>query len=185
MSNNKKSGGLFGKGYYIALILCAAAIGISGYVYYRNASRTEEVLQQNETGVQVAVVATEEDIPALLSEGFDYVVDAIDTVRTKLALAQYCEAEQLALISSMGTGNKTDPTKFEIADIYKTSVCPLARAVRTQLKKRGVKHLKVLYSKELPDAKGEMTERGPASCSFVPSVAGLIIASEVIKDLIR
>ena len=147
----------------------------------------ERILDINPEARVVAkkIFATEEDIPALLSEGFDYVVDAIDTVRTKLALAQYCEAERLALISSMGTGNKTDPTKFEIADIYKTSVCPLARAVRTQLKKRGVKHLKVLYSKELPDAKGEMTERGPASCSFVPSVAGLIIASEVIKDLIR
>lgn len=124
-----------------------------------------------------------EDIPAILSEGFDYVIDAIDSVKTKVALAVYCEENKIPLISCMGTGNKIDPTKFELSDIYKTSVCPLARAVRAELKKRGVKHLKVLYSKEVPELRGEMTERGPASCSFVPSVAGLIIAGEVIKAL--
>lgn len=124
-----------------------------------------------------------EDIPAILSEGFDYVIDAIDSVKTKVALAVYCEENKIPLISCMGTGNKIDPTKFELSDIYKTSVCPLARAVRAELKKRGVKHLKVLYSKEAPELRGEMTERGPASCSFVPSVAGLIIAGEVIKAL--
>ena len=130
------------------------------------------------------IFATEEDIPLLLCEKYDYVIDAIDMVKTKLALAVHCEKEGIALISSMGTGNKIDPTKFEISDIYKTSVCPLARAMRTQLKKLGVKKLKVLFSKEVPEVRGEMKERGPASCSFVPSVAGLIIASEVIKDLI-
>ena len=124
-----------------------------------------------------------EDIPAILAEGFDYVIDAIDSVKTKVALAVYCEENKIPLISCMGTGNKIDPTKFELSDIYKTSVCPLARAVRAELKKRGVKHLKVLYSKEVPELRGEMTERGPASCSFVPSVAGLIIACEVIKAL--
>lgn len=124
-----------------------------------------------------------EDIPAILAEGFDYVIDAIDSVKTKVALAVYCEENKIPLISCMGTGNKIDPTKFELSDIYKTSVCPLARAVRAELKKRGVKHLKVLYSKEVPELRGEMTERGPASCSFVPSVAGLIIAGEVIKAL--
>ena len=128
---------------------------------------------------------TEENLPALLSDGFDYVVDAIDSVGTKVALAVLCEKEGIPLIASMGTGNKIDPTRFQICDIYKTSVCPLARAVRTQLKKRGVKGLKVLYSTEVPEMRGEMKERGPASCSFVPSVAGLIIAGEVIKDLIR
>lgn len=126
-----------------------------------------------------------EDIPAILAEGFDYVIDAIDSVKTKVALAVYCEKNKIPLISCMGTGNKIDPTKFELSDIYKTSVCPLARAVRAELKKRGVKHLKVLYSKEVPELRGEMTERGPASCSFVPSVAGLIIAGEVIKALSR
>lgn len=117
---------------------------------------------------------------------YDYIIDAIDSVSGKIELALRAEAEGVRIISSMGTGNKLDPGAFEISDIYKTSMCPLARVIRTELKKRGVKRLKVLFSKEAPvkpmSAEGE--ERVPASISFVPSVAGLIIAGEVIKDII-
>ena len=118
---------------------------------------------------------------------FDYIVDAIDTVTAKIYLAQKCDELNIPLVSSMGTGNKLDPTGFEVADIYKTSVCPLARVMRTELKKRGVKKLKVVYSKEQPQTKVADSSNGrhaPGSCAFVPSVAGLVIASEVIKDLI-
>lgn len=125
---------------------------------------------------------------------FDYVVDAIDTVSSKILLAQICTEKNIPIISSMGTGNKLDPTLFEIADINKTSVCPLARVMRKELKARGIKKLKVLYSKEIPvspkydetsETKGNMSRYAPGSVSFVPSVAGLIIAGEVIKDLCR
>lgn len=118
---------------------------------------------------------------------FDYVVDAIDTVTAKIYLAQKCDELKIPLISSMGTGNKLDPTAFEVTDIYKTSVCPLARVMRTELKKRNVKKLKVVYSKEQPKnavADSSNGRHAPGSSAFVPSVAGLIIASEVIKDLI-
>ena len=120
---------------------------------------------------------------------YSYVVDAIDTVSGKISLVCGAESANVPVISSMGTGNKLDPTRFEVADIYKTSVCPLAKAVRTQLRKRGVKSLKVVYSKEEPvkiEVVGEGNRRAvPASISFVPSAAGLIIAGEVIKDLIK
>ena len=117
---------------------------------------------------------------------FDYVVDAIDTVTAKIYLAQKCAELNVPLISSMGTGNKLDPTAFEVTDIYKTSVCPLARVMRTELKKRNVKKLKVVYSKEQPEnavADSSNGRHAPGSNAFVPSVAGLVIASEVIKDL--
>ena len=117
---------------------------------------------------------------------FDYVVDAIDTVTAKIYLAQTCDELNVPLISSMGTGNKLDPTAFEVTDIYKTSVCPLARVMRTELKKRNVKKLKVVYSKEQPEnavADSSNGRHAPGSNAFVPSVAGLVIASEVIKDL--
>ena len=116
-------------------------------------------------------------------EQIDYIVDAIDTVKGKIELI--CQADKLniPIISAMGTGNKLDPTKLEICDIYKTSVCPLARAVRKELKRRGIKRLKVVYSKEEPIKQKE--EKVPASISFVPSVAGLLIASEIIKDIIK
>ena len=121
---------------------------------------------------------------------FDYVVDAVDTVSAKLALAVCCKEANTPIISCMGTGNKLDPTALEVADIYSTSVCPLARVMRKELKSRGIDSLKVVYSKEQPispcfipedEIKGGKTP--PASCSFVPSVAGLIISAEVIKDL--
>lgn len=119
---------------------------------------------------------------------FDFVVDAIDTVTAKLLLAQKCDELNVPLIASMGTGNKLDPTLFEVSDIYKTSVCPLARVMRTELKKRGVRKLKVVYSKEQPQSVVADSANGrhaPGSCAFVPSVAGLIIAGEVIKDLTK
>ena len=120
---------------------------------------------------------------------YDYVVDAIDMVKSKVELAVLCQEADVPLISSMGTGNKLNPCGFKVADVYKTSVCPLARVMRTELKKRGVKKLKVVYSEETPIS-GEInpcekTKRVPASVAFVPPVAGFIIASEVIKDLIE
>ena len=119
---------------------------------------------------------------------YDYVVDAIDTVSGKLGLIEQAYAAGTPIISAMGAGNKLDPTAFEVADIMKTSVCPLARVIRRELKKRGIPGLKVVYSKELPAElqRMEKTEQGkpvPGSCAFVPSVAGLILAGEVIKDL--
>lgn len=120
----------------------------------------------------------------LIDDSIDYVVDAVDTITTKLKLIQRAKEKQIPIISCMGTGNKLNPTKFEITDIYKTSVCPLAKVMRKELKKRGIQNLKVLYSKEEP-IKHEMESRTPASISFVPSVAGMIIAGEVIKDIIK
>ena len=115
---------------------------------------------------------------------YDYVVDAIDSVRGKIEIIKLSKSAGTRVISCMGAGNKLDPTMFEIADIEKTSVCPLARAVRTELKKLGIRGVKVLFSKELPVLpKTETTDHAPGSISFVPSVAGLIIAGEVIKDI--
>ena len=112
---------------------------------------------------------------------YDYVIDAIDDVRAKVLLAVKCKESGTPLISSMGAGNKVDPTKFQIADIYKTSVCPLARVMRRELKQRGIEHLKVVFSTELPAAPTKEGERVvPASCAFVPSVSWLIIASVVV-----
>lgn len=131
-----------------------------------------------------------ENIDEFDFSSYDYVADAIDTVSGKLAIIEKAHNEGVPVISSMGTGNKLDPTKFEITDIYKTSVCPLARVMRYELKKRGIKKLKVLYSKEEPlkpqiQEKNEKGKAVPGSISFVPPVAGLIIASEIIKDLIE
>lgn len=114
---------------------------------------------------------------------YDYIVDAIDTVSGKIELIIQANQAQTPIISSMGAGNKMNPTDFEVSDIYKTSVCPLAKVMRQELKKRGIKKLKVVYSKE-PPIKHE-GRRMPASNAFVPSTVGLIIASEVIKDLIK
>jgi tRNA A37 threonylcarbamoyladenosine dehydratase len=121
---------------------------------------------------------------------YDYVVDAIDTVSGKIALVEQANKAKIPVISSMGAGNKLDPTAFEVADITKTSVCPLARVMRRELKKRGVEHVKVVYSREEPNRDGTEEKGGngkpiPASISFVPPVAGLIMAGEVIKDLIK
>jgi tRNA A37 threonylcarbamoyladenosine dehydratase len=132
---------------------------------------------------------------------YDYVVDAVDTVTAKIALIMSADRVSTPIISSMGAGNKLDPTKFQVADIYKTSVCPLAKVMRRELRKRGIKHLKCVYSTEEAlsptkgnqliekqdigegDAAGGRKKSVPGSVSFVPSVAGLIIAGEIIRDL--
>lgn len=114
-------------------------------------------------------------------EDYDYVVDAIDTVTGKIQLVLQAQEAGTPIISSMGAGNKINPSQFEVADIYKTSVCPLAKVMRRELKKRGVKKLKVVYSKEKPIKNSEDV---PGSNAFVPSTVGLIIASEVIKDIL-
>ncbi len=114
---------------------------------------------------------------------FDYIVDAIDTVTGKLLIAENAVECGVPVISCMGAGNKLDPTAFEVADIFETSVCPLAKVMRRELKKRGIGRLKVVYSKEEPKKPVATEPRIPASNAFVPSVAGLIIAGEVIKDL--
>lgn len=122
---------------------------------------------------------------------YDYVVDAIDTVKGKIELVLQAKEAGTPIISSMGAGNKLDPTAFEVSDISKTSVCPLARVMRYELRKRGVNHLKVVYSKEAPIIPKECDEETsgrrqiPGSTAFVPSAAGLVIAGEVIKDLIK
>lgn len=124
---------------------------------------------------------------------YDYVIDAIDTVTGKIEIILKAQEAGVAVISSMGAGNKLDPTALEVADIYKTSVCPLAKTMRRELKKRGVKGLKVVYSREKPltplfDIKSEENSSRrslPGSTAFVPSVAGLIIAGEVLKDIAK
>lgn len=125
---------------------------------------------------------------------YDYVIDAVDTVSAKIDIVMQAEKAGIPVISSMGAGNKLNPAAFEVADIYKTSVCPLAKVMRRELKKRGVKKLKVVYSKEIPlkpaenediRKENEKKRQAPGSIAFVPSVAGLIIAGEVIKDLVE
>lgn len=124
---------------------------------------------------------------------YDYVVDAVDTVTAKIALVLKAQEEGVPIISSMGAGNKLDAGRFQVADLYETKVCPLARVMRRELKKRNVEHLKVVYSQEepvKPVTEGMLQEQGeqgrpvPGSVAFVPSVAGLMIAGEVVKDLI-
>ena len=120
---------------------------------------------------------------------YDYVVDAIDTVKGKLALIEKADRAGVPIISSMGAGNKLHPELFELADIYKTSVCPLARVMRTELRKRGIKKLKVVYSKEPPVRPVKKSQEDtvrrdiPGSTAFVPSAAGLIIAGEVVRNI--
>lgn len=147
---------------------------------------------------KIQVIARKEFFGPDTEKNFDfskysYVVDAIDTVTGKLALITAAKTANVPIISCMGTGNKLDPTKFQIADISKTSICPLARIMRKECAKRGIKHVKVLFStedaitpvqetnEELPEGRRAL----PGSVAFVPSVAGLIIAGEVIKDLIK
>lgn len=119
---------------------------------------------------------------------YDYVIDAVDTVTAKLEIVMQAKKAGTPVISAMGAGNKLDPTGFQVADIYKTSVCPLAKVMRKELKKRGIDSLKVVYSKEQPlvpkyEEKPDTRKVPPGSIAFIPSVVGLIIASEVIKDL--
>ena len=136
------------------------------------------------------------DSPQIFDKTTDYIVDAMDTVTAKIELIKRAYELDIPIISCMGTGNKLDPSKFEITDIYKTSVCPLARVMRKEMKKIGIKKLKVLYSKEIPistheenveyDEQNLTTKKQiPGSISFVPSVAGLLIAGEVVKSIIK
>lgn len=135
------------------------------------------------------VFITADNISEIIPSDVDYVVGAIDTVTSKLALAEYCYKNNINIISSMGTGNKMDPTQFRVSDVFKTKVCPLAKVMRHELRKRGVKKLKVVYSEEMPMTpdKGRAVpsakRQTPGSISFVPPVAGMIIGGEVIKDL--
>ena len=153
----------------------------------------------------IQVFVTPDNLEEIIPDDVDYVVDAIDTVSAKIALAVYCEQKGIKLMSSMGTGNKLNPAEFKVADIYNTKVCPLAKVMRYELRKRGVKRLKVVYSEEMPrkpkvedvvtcktgcvctggTKKCSAKRQIPGSVSFVPPVAGMIIASEVVKDLIK
>lgn len=131
------------------------------------------------------------ETPSDFLDGCDYIVDAVDTISAKLALTEIAREKKIPIISSMGAGNKLDPTQFEIADIYDTSVCPLCRVMRRELKKRNIPGLKVVYSKEQTAPREEAEEvdadsskrQTPGSVAFVPSVAGLILASAVVMDL--
>lgn len=153
----------------------------------------------------IQVFVTPDNLEEIIPDDVDYVVDAIDTVSAKIALAVYCEQKGIKLMSSMGTGNKLNPAEFKVADIYNTKVCPLAKVMRYELRKRGVKKLKVVYSEEMPrkpkvedvvtcktgcvctggTKKCSAKRQIPGSVSFVPPVAGMIIASEVVKYLIK
>lgn len=131
----------------------------------------------------------------MIDKSINYIVDAVDTVTSKIELVVTANKMNIPIISAMGTGNKLDPTKFEVTDIYKTEMCPLAKVMRKELKDRGIRSLKVVYSKEKPIANVHEADdttsstqnknQVPGSISFVPSVAGLIIAGEVVKDLIK
>lgn len=150
------------------------------------------------------VFVTQDNISEIIPDDVDYVVDAIDTVSAKLGLVEYCDKKNIKIMSSMGTGNKLDPTQFKVTDIFKTKVCPLAKVMRSELRKRGIEKLKVVYSEEVPIKPSEddvvtcktgcictggtkkcaVKRQIPGSISFVPPVAGMIIGGEVIKDIL-
>ena len=139
------------------------------------------------------VFVSNDNIEELVSKDVDYVVDAFDTVSAKLGLAEYCYKNNIRIMSSMGTGNKLDPTQFKVTDVFKTQVCPLAKVMRYELRKRGVNKLKVVYSEEIPikpkseystEVKGTARRPVPGSMAFVPPVAGMIIAGEVVRDIL-
>ena len=151
------------------------------------------------------IFVTQENISTIIPDDTDYVVDAIDTVSAKLGLVEYCDKKGIKIISCMGTGNKLDPTQFKVADIFKTKICPLAKVMRSELRKRGIGKLKVVYSEEIPikpdyddvvtcktgcictggTKKCAIKRQIPGSISFVPPVAGMIIGGEVIKDILE
>jgi len=163
-----------------------------------------ESINRNCKVITHQVFVKEENIAEIISDDVDYVVDAIDTVSAKLGLAEYCYKKGIRIISSMGTGNKLDPTQFKVTDVFKTKVCPLAKVMRHELRKRGIEKLKVIYSEEVPikpaydvvtcktgcvctggTKKCAIKRQIPGSISFVPPVAGMIIGGEVIKDLLE
>lgn len=209
--------GIGGVGSFIVEALARSAIGAfvlidDDIVSYSNINR--QLIATNETVGRSKVSVAKERIKSINKDAViethkklymqgdsldyinscDYIVDAIDTVASKISLVLEANKRGIPIISCMGTGNKIDPTKFEVSDITKTSVCPLCRVMRSELKSKGIKHLKVVYSRELPIKPLNIDEEGvsshykrqtPGSVSFVPSVAGLILAGEVIKDLIK
>lgn len=150
------------------------------------AERIHEICADTEV-VEYPCVYGAENKDLIDFASYDYIVDAIDTVTSKLLLIEEAKRAGTEVISCMGTGNKLDPTRFEVADISKTSVCPLAKVMRKELKNRGISGVKVVYSKELPLKPADSTETGkrqiPGSLSFVPPVAGMILAGEVIRHL--
>lgn len=213
--------GLGGVGGYVVEALARSGIGALDLIDHDTVSLTnlnrQILATRNTVGLPKAEVAAERvkaidpeiQVNALSAffhpdtaqqfhfEDYDYVVDAIDTVTGKLALITAAKAANTPIICAMGAGNKLDPTAFRVADIYATSVCPLARIMRKECRKRGIDQLKVVYSEEEPivctlppddPAWAELPEGRnalPGSCAFVPSVMGLIIAGEVIKDLVK
>lgn len=208
--------GLGGVGGYAVEALARSGIGMLDLVDHDTISLTNinrQILATHETvGMEKAIAAaqrvrqinpdavvhahtvfyTPETQDQFDFSEFDYIIDAIDTVTGKLALVQNAQKVGTPIISSMGTGNKLDPTAFRVADISKTKFCPLARIMRKELRHRGIEHLKVVYSEEEPLTPSQSLQEEapgrrqlPGSVAFVPSVAGLIIAGEVIKDLIK
>lgn len=148
--------------------------------------RIKEINPQAQVDIH-QIFFTAEQSALLFQNQYDYIIDAVDTVAAKVELAVQATARKIPLISSMGAGNKLDPTLFQVADIYSTSVCPLARVMRRELRARNISELKTVFSPESPaqTVLGETGRPIPGSISFVPSVAGLIAAGEVIKDLIK
>ncbi len=207
--------GLGGVGSYVAEGLARAGVGSfvlvdNDVVDITNINRQilalHSTIGQDKVSVEksrildinpVAIVDTHKifcskDSNYAILEGCSYVVDAIDTISTKIALIEKCTQRNIPIISAMGAGNKLDPTLFEATDIFKTSVCPVCRVMRTELKKRGIKSLKVVYSKEkpiTPNMEGYTAKLGDnkviGSTPFVPSVMGLILANEVAKDIVK
>ena len=208
--------GLGGVGSYAVEALCRSGVGTftlvdNDTVSLTNLNRqliaTKDTVGQYKTEVsKERILSINPDVTVHLKtefylpetdfdfSGIDYIVDAIDTVTAKLHLIETAHKLNIPIISSMGTGNKLDPTKLEVTDISKTSVCPLARVMRYELRKRKIDRLKVVYSKEEPltpvyddtdENKGNTGRKAPGSVAFVPSVAGLIIAGEVIKDIVK
>ena len=193
--------------------VCLTNLNIQIHSTYKTISKNKvEVMKERVLSVNrncnvetIQVFVTPDNLEEIIPDDVDYVVDAIDTVSAKIALAVYCEQKGIKLMSSMGTGNKLNPAEFKVADIYNTKVCPLAKVMRYELRKRGVKKLKVVYSEEMPrkpkvedvvtcktgcvctggTKKCSAKRQIPGSVSFVPPVAGMIIASEVVKDLIK
>ena len=139
-------------------------------------------IQEINPNIKVQVFENNEKEEELITTDYSYVVDAVDTIQTKIKLIEKANEMNVPIISAMGAGNKIDATKFEVADIYKTSVCPLAKIIRKELRRRDIKSLKVVYSKEKAIVQ---KNNSIGSISFVPSVMGLVMAGEVIKDIIK
>ena len=149
---------------------------------YKVEAMKARILQINPEAEVTVIAEKKEDEENIIDNTCSYVIDAVDTISTKIKLIEKAKQEGIRVISAMGAGNKLDSNKFEIADIEKTTVCPLAKVMRKELRKRNIKNVKVIYSKEEPI---KQEGRIPGSISFVPSTVGLIIAGEVVKDIIK